>query len=425
MKLLNTNVSIIYIFIIINIAAFCILGLIPAKALISNSIFIFLLNLSFLSLVIVFALLTYFIIPKKRMKVNRNLMNSNIIRKNFLLLSILPIIGIILVSYDRIITRGINYSEGLRYARYAWLDTSGGNVLGILGNLLIPFSYVGIFFIILYSTSVSKKLQVFLIISIFFGVIGHAALNGGRSNLLLAIIMIIISMIFKKKQRNKTLYKDYLTKTKIFLLGIIATTYIWYITSLSASMGGTGIGELLQEGIVALYGIPNQAFFSNEHSSLIYFLIYFLSYLFHGQWTAEISYSLIDRGGNYSIPPIIGILANKFNLGKITEGQTYFGDTGAFISLPGGFYYDYGFFGLILLSIFLGNLLGVAFVLINKSKRIGGLQTVFIMSILYILFMSPIIAAYGLSYFSFIMYAFLMLSIINILVFKHKINLLP
>ena len=45
-------------------------------------------------------------------------------------------------------------------------------------------------------------------------------------------------------------------------------------------------------------------------------------------------------------------------------------------------------------------------------------------SILYVLILSPILPAYGLSYFNFIVFAFIVLGLINALIFRKKINFL-
>lgn len=402
---------IISIFIIYAFMAFSLL-IIPAKSSVENLWFIIFINLIFLLLVIVFSVITYIIYPKKNIIYRKNKITSNIDRNlSFLIIS--PLVGFLLVLYDRTVLRGIDYSVGLRAARYQWLETTGGSIFGLTGNLLIPFSYIGIYFLIIYFEDLKKLQKYYLIISIIVGVLGHAALNGGRSNILLALIMVLIGFIFRKT--NIKTKKQYIfTKNKIiFLLLIIVTfSYISYIIESSASMGGVELKTLVVLGIEGLYGEVDKSFYSEEYNFIHLIFIYMIAYLFHGQWTTQVTYSLINPEGTYTCPPLFYFFLEKYHLIE-PSGVKYFSETGAFISLPGAFFYDYGFFGIIFLSTFLGMLLGVVFIIIDYSKYIGALKMVFIVSVLYIVFLSPILPVYGLSYFNFIIFSFILLSIIN------------
>jgi len=412
--------NIIYLFVAVNLIAMLFVGIVPASATVPNLDFLFILNLVFILVVILFSLLIFSMNKKKH--IERKKMSSQLLIKNIKFLSYAPVAGIALLIYDRVILRGIDYTQGLRQARYAWLDTLGGSPIGILGNLLVPFSYVGIFFLVMHYERISKKQQRYLIAGIILGVIGHAALNGGRSNLLLAIAMILIAFTLKRKniKRVKTKTRG---KIKYIIIFIFSAYYITYITLSSATMAQIDIDTLVQLGIKGLYGEMDPEFFSTEHSNGMYLLIYISSYLYHGQWTSQVAYSLLEREGTYSTPPLINMFLNNFGAGSNPEAK-FFSDTGAFISLPGAFYYDYGFLGVLGLSSLFGIILGFVFIIINNSRSVGGIKTAFIVGILLIVILSPMVPAYGLSYFNFIVYSFIMTGIINMAFFKRKVSFL-
>jgi len=419
--LLGKNLKIIVAFILVNIFSFFALVLIPAESSKPNILFLFCLNNSFILLLIVFSVLTYIIYPKKNQKINRVPIKSNLLKKNINFLSYAPIIGILLILFDRVVLRGIDYMQGLRLARYTWLETSGGNLVGIIGNLLVPFSYISIYFLIIYFNRINRKEVILLTLSAVFGIVGHAALNGGRSNLLLGLIMILIAFLFRENTK-KVFRKNFNSiKTKIIfiVLGSLSFLYMSHIIQSSAALGALEVSELLPLGIESLYGVPDYNYLNSDHLPIVYTIIYMLSYLYHGQWTAQVAYATTLREGSYATPPIL------YKLGIVDKSimdNNLFSDTGAFISFPGALYYDFNFFGFFLFSSMLGILLGLVFVIITRSKVVGGFKMAFIIGILYIIFLSPILPAYGLAYFNFILYAFIALSLINKFVFRKKIN---
>lgn len=186
-------------------------------------------------------------------------------------------------------------------------------------------------------------------------------------------------------------------------------------------MGQISLAELTEIGIIVLYGEPEMHFFSSEHSPLTYMLIYIFSYLYHGQWTAQIAFDLVDRMGFYSLTSWPTVMMNNFGLIDLGQELKAFSDTGAFISLPGALYYDFGWFGVFFGTLILGFLWGILMIFIKSRGRLGVFKIVFIISILYILILSPIIPAYGLSYFFFILWAFFLLTFLNALLYKRKI----
>lgn len=402
-----------------NIISFISLAIIPAKARKENLIFIMLINLIFLGMTTIFSIITYKIFSIKG-KVIKKKNDKKDIDKNINLLIITPILGIIFLLYDRIISRKINYLNGLRQARYEWLASSGGNFLGLLANLMIPFGYIAIFFLIIFYEKIKPFKIKWLVLSSLISIIGHAALNGGRSNLLLASVTVIIARLL----RNKIKWKNKLRAKLIFIfIGMIAIIFIFTITLSSAKMSGINMKKLLELGIISLYGTPNEEWFQKSKSTLIYLFMYALTYLYHGQWTTQILYELEEQNGTYLFYTL-GFILNKLKVIDEPFQSGYFSTAGAFVSLVGSFYYELKFLGVLIFSIVFGILLGWVFVILKNKKRIGGVAIAYITYILFIAILSPILPAYGLVYLNFIVFSFILLEIINRIIFKNKLNFL-
>jgi oligosaccharide repeat unit polymerase len=394
----------------------------PAKAQISNIPFLVLLNSTFVFLVLLFSIGFYSAFRDKRSsKLRDNNMKLKQLKFNIRFVSFSAIFGFLLIAFDRVFIRGINYSLGLRSARYQWLNSTGGSPISVIGNLLIPYGFICIFFLIIHSESVTKRERKLLFFSAITGIVGHAALNGGRSNILLAIIMVIISIGLRGKNSN-IWFKIKPKNIKKIIIIAFAVFYVAGITYSSAVMNNMSIGELTRLGIHQLYGTEAHYFDTiGSISQVLYFIVYFLAYLYHGQWTAQVAYSLPIREGNYTFYTY-GIILDKLGIIEEPFTQGYFARTGAFISLPGAFYYDYGFLGVIILSSLIGCLVGLALIFVNKASIIGGTKLAFVYYVLFLAYLSPMLPAHGLMYLNFIVFSFVVLDIINKLLFKKRTN---
>lgn len=406
-------------FLIINIISILFITVAPIEAKQSNSIFISLIITIFISFFlfgcIVFYLCVGGHVKKSVVHENRSLPSIKQLVFNSKLCSFLSLSGFFLILYDRVFIRGINYSSGLRAARYQWLDSGSGSIFGVVGNLIIPFSYVGLFIILVHGNMLSHRIKFLVGISSLFGIVGHAMLNGGRSNVLIALFIFFAISIVKSK--NNTKRGNSFVKVLIFSL---IFSFILYMTSLSASMSNISYKELFLLGIDNLHGDVTNNYDKIEvfFGDVGYLLVYILSYLFHGSWTSESLYYIFQTespGGSYLlfsfslILTMLGILSEPIAAG-------YFSVHGAFVSLPGAFYYDTGLLGSMLLSLFLGMAVGSSVALVVHGVASPGVIAIYIYFTVIAL-MSPILPAYGLMYFNFVVYAFVMFACINRLFF--------
>ncbi|MFZ3508387.1 oligosaccharide repeat unit polymerase [Vibrio harveyi] len=401
---------------------FLALLIIPVTSYLPNQEFIWVLNLSFLlsvffSFLLVFYAFRYGNNKVQNEEVNRKYIYGKQLRFNVLLSSLGGVLGFLFIFYDRVFIRGIDYTAGLRAARYQWLrESTGGSLFSVIGNLIVPFGYVSLFLLVVFFKELKKTHKLFLFLSSSLGVVGHAALNGGRSNLLIAIFVFLIIYIFTNKigkhNINKTSSKGY-----FYLSFVLVFSFVIYMTVQSASVANISLVELVGLGVTSLYGAPTNNFeqIVNDYTALP---VYIFSYLFHGSWTAEALYSISERPGSYLFYPI-SVIASSIGIMDSPIAMGYFSESGAFISFPGAIYYDFGFWGLIIFGIILGGFVGGAVYLLTR-KRVTLITFGFCLYPLVIFFMLPILPAYGLIYFNFVVYAFLFFGFLNKVLYYNR-----
>lgn len=403
-----------------NLLVFLVLLLIPVKPKVENYVFLALINLVFIGIVGS----TSFIVHKLSRRTDHSEitgLQSRWLKKNIKYCCLGSLIGFALVAYDRVFIRGIDYSQGLRAARYEWLASDGGSLVSMLGNLLIPFAYVGAFLLILHSKLFRWSALLLLFVPFFSVVIGHAALNGGRSNvLLLAVISIVAVVLRQDKFGCKTLIKIVIVAS---VLALPAFLYVASIINSSASMGGVDLGVLLIRSVDSLEGRLVDNYAVQHYSDFESIVIYIFSYLVHGQWTAQVIAETTSRPGSYLLYPFSVILSRLSLVNEPLE-PGYFSDAGAFVTLPAAMYYDFGYAGLVLFSAKIGFFLGLSLLLLRCRSCIRGWQLGFIIYFFFIVILSPIVPAYGFSYLNFIVFSFFILGVVNRVVFGAGYRLL-
>lgn len=392
-------------FVFSNIFAIIVVLILPIKAQQEDLPFLIFLNLSFLIIVLTLSLVTLVIFIHSRPLISKS---NEIYNKNYLRFIIYaPIIGLSLIIYERIFIRKISYLEGIRHARYQWLNSIGGNWESILGNILVSFSYVSLFYLIINFNRLNKSDSIKLFCSsLVLG--GLSLLNGGRSTILLAICVFITAFLLRNSNHKKKY--SYIVYS-IFIIATILITSIITLSSLSLSNESL-FKELLLKQIYYLKGEPSQDLVINEHSDIYYLIIYFLSYLYHAQWTTQTMSTNFTSYGSYLFYPF-GILFNKISSGYIDifSGGS-FSDEGIFLSLPGAFYHDFGYIGLIILSALTGLITGISLAVLRNSTFIGGIKASLILANVILLILSPIVPAFGFAYIFHVIFAFLAVGVI-------------
>lgn len=412
-------------FVIPNLIAILFVFSFPGKSVGGNIEFLLLLNSIFVVIVLFFAAICYCAFwlygAKKRVEVDCRV-NSPQVKWNSWFLIVLPLVGILLLAYDRIYLRGIDYTQSLRAARYEWLASEGGSMFGVVGNLFVPLGYVSIFFIFKYSSYISGWRSGLIIASSLVSVFGHAYLNGGRSNVFLYFVMVYIAYCIsgRRFQFSSVLGGRGLL---VCLFLFVSIFYVGSVTYSSAVIGDVDMRGLLRLAIFDMYGSPDENFFSRNHNFFVYFALYFALYLFHGQWTTQVIFELIDRPGYHSIVSAPTVFLDKLGWIDLGMDSRAFSDTGVFISLPGAIYYDFGWLGVLMIPVFLGFFFGLLLAYLRNNYWRGTLGILLVVTLPSILILSPVLPVYGFSYFSFIIFSFVFFAVFNLVLFRKTLYL--
>jgi len=375
-----------------------------------NKIDVFIVNIVY---VVFFLLTTVFVglgFRKKRIVLYKRKLrhiNEKIIKRIMLTCAFFSVIGLSLLIFDRVVIKGIDYAAGLRVARYQWLNSEVGSTwFGRIGNLLIPFSYVSLFFSYLNWSKFGKKISKWFALFAGVGVpLVHAMLNGGRSNLLIVLIFLVSISLIRLLQGMKPI--PFMANKKIItaIIVIVIFSYVWSVFESSADMGGKSVKEYSARLIYALGGDVA----IDESGSIEVMIIMLISYAFHGNW---IMGQLMQQSstGFYSLS-FLGGLIDKLGLKEWKFNTTDW--EGAFLNVPATFFHDFGWVGLIIAAIVAGGLFGYASAIIEHRKGLSIVELTFVIFIYGYVFLSPMVYAFGLTYFMFVLYAFIVVGVIS------------
>lgn len=407
----------------LHLFTFAAMFFIPFEATSGEWVKLQILNLTFITLTTSTAVL----ISKTRIATplpNLDYTQEQRIKKTIKWCSMIAILGVFFISYDRLFIRGIDYSEGLRAARYQWLGTTGGSGFGILGNLFLPMAYVGVFLLYIHKDLFKLKNFFFILVTCLGPIFGHAALNGGRSNLLLAAVILLCAHCLRRRtpETSTARKSPFFLICGLSLIFLAATAYIFYIIKSSARMGAVETIDLLYLGAESLYGTPKNGRSIDQLSDLESMLIYTIIYLIHGQWTSQISLSESTTIGSYFLHPF-SVLLSRTGLFPEALNSGMFSESGALISLPGALAYDFGPLGVVFGSIFLGISLGFCFRSLKGKRGLSGVGLAFVVYILSTTFLSPFITASGFFYLNFIFFGFLATGLIHFAIYRKRVRL--
>lgn len=326
---------------------------------------------------------------------------------------ITSISGIVIVLLDRIFVRGIDYSLGFRAARYQWLSLGNvGSIWGKLGNLMIPFSYCALFMGIFHWEHISKK-QRFLSLASGFGVqTFFAVLNGGRSNILMALIFAFTTCVMRKSQGKRFIPR---IKGLPIYIGIASILLFIYVSVIFYAFTDNNLDYL--ELTARNLGAELNGWYFENSNPFMNTVIQIVLYLLHGiYYTGAVllnNSGIANLNSNMSLRGILVILARLHLVDYQMELPSFDGGGGNFVALPGILIYDYGYLGFAAATILLGILTGSVLKCLNqKTKNLGIIELVFSLTVLIHINMSMIDMALGFGYFLFMVFAMVMMEII-------------
>ncbi len=415
-------VSIFKFFVLIQFSALLLEIILPIDSIYGQGKERFLINTVFYFVVIIVSL----VVSSAKRKGYTHYKRSNFItiKKLYFLLKIsskLGFFGMIFILFDRVVFKKIDYSLGLRHARYQWINAVSpsiySKILSILGNVMVPMAFITVILLYLYWEDIDKKIRIKRLMLSTAAVFVFAAMNGSRSIVFIQVFLLLCTSLLRCVKGKKIVPITNRKKTdkKFFVFFIFAISYVLTIFKSSTKLGKINSRTLFEIFILDLGGKIKEGyylFFTKNFSddSIIYHFFSAITYLIHSQWTFEGILLLAKREGkvfSYSLMYFLyrmGILS--------TEPQAYH-FYGLFVSLPGAIVYDFGIIGMIIFGFIYGAILGAVIIRIERPQKSGGFDFAIIMFGLSSIFIAPFTAVHNFIYFDFVIIDMILLECIT------------
>tara|TARA_R100001143_G_C3360741_1_gene135406 strand:- start:13301 stop:14443 length:1143 start_codon:yes stop_codon:yes gene_type:complete len=324
-------------------------------------------------------------------------------RKIIVFSLILSILGLAFLIFDKAFIQGIDYSQGLAYARENWRQ-QGEAREGAISSLFSVLGYVlsGALFLAL-ALLPTKHVAISDFRRFLYFLIGATCLvissviTGGRSSILLALAIMSFGY-FSSKERGSALFGKARYRWVIYTTGLILFVYTVYIFYTRAQSTGISPAEY---GISFLYylGLKPAAWFeAYSHTSnlggVASILNLALAYLTHSIATTA---GVIQYSGEQGVVLFNYIVLIFSKLGLTPPPPDWF-LSGRFISVPGGLYFQFGVLGVCVGAIALG--LASGFLIALSFRKRQSIFLFFLASLLEtILLLSPFLLAVDFLYF--------------------------
>ncbi len=325
------------------------------------------------------------------------------------------LVGISALAYDRVVVQGVDLSSGVAQARIAWqgageIRESGiSSVFSAAGNLLWPFSYVVLASVILVWEQLKGFERMMLLLSACATILATAALNGGRTPVLLGLGL-CASVCLVRSTIGLPVFPTLSTGTRplrvLLAIGILA--YFPYISAQRSVL--TEIDPHTYATIMLTYahgqwtsGIQVIDSLPGSVEAFVYPVLLSAIEWVHPFLVLETVIEDPQRTGSVLLGTVIAISSKIGIVHDVSTGWTY---TGVFLSLPGGLYHDLGFMGVLCGGFIHGAFLGRCEALLRRRRVALPLLCVCI-AVLSITILAPLIDGDSLAPFPFMIFAFL------------------
>jgi hypothetical protein len=326
-------------------------------------------------------------------------------------------IGLALLAYVRVVVQGIDYTQGLAVARELW-RTEGEERAGISSPLSVPGYGLGFFFFAaaflgqLHWEHLTRWTRRLLVVGTVLLLAGHSVLTGGRSVLLIQLVALAAVGALRRVQGKRALPGR---AARGVLYGGIAVLgamiYFLYIFSERASASGIAAETYVAAAIGFMGAAPTESFFAiaslpEPFASTAHFVVVAGAYVTHSAGTVA---SVMEYSTHGGVATFLGARTLLARLGGVGAADLEWALSGAFLSLPGAFWYDYGLKGVVAAAAATGIALAVVWRVVSRGYG-GGLSVGFAAAVLITAIMSPLILAPDSLSFPFMMLGYVALS---------------
>jgi hypothetical protein len=334
-------------------------------------------------------------------------------------------VGTLLIAYVRIAVQGINYTQGLAIARELWREANSARD-GVSSPLSIPGYALGFYFLAssfiahLHWEQLSRRVRRAVIAGTLAFVAGYAVLTGGRSVLLTQIISILGAAAIRSAQHRRA-FPGRFSRMVLFNTTalVAAVAYALFIFSQRAARTFGVTPEMYVRAAIAFMGASTTEGFvrlsiwPQPLATAASFATLAGAYLTHSAGTLA---SVMEYSSHHGITVFGGAwdLLSRLNLAAPVSDQGAL--AGAFLSLPGAFWYQFGMPGVLAAAVASGVCLGVVCRSIRLARG-GGISVGFAAVSLITAMNSPLIFAPDSLAFPFMILGYIGLAIYSRLLF--------
>jgi oligosaccharide repeat unit polymerase len=279
---------------------------------------------------------------------------------------ILSIAGLLALIFDKVAIQGIDYSQGLASAREQWrqvgMRRSGfSSPFSVVGYMIGSSYFVAILLVTAQHHQFSRVERMWVYFMAVVLGLANSAITGGRSSLLLLLAFIVSSFVVRRGVRLGSIVPNLIDRVLLAGAAVAVAGYVLLVTSQRAAFSDMATSLYVQQGTIFL-GLPLKEWFirtfdTSALSSILAALVYTGSYLVHSFTTVCAMIDAPPEGGTIILNHPLRLLSR---LGLTAPPDETWFLAGRFPSLPGALWYQFGTVGLVLGSMLLGAVSGLA-----------------------------------------------------------------
>lgn len=393
-------------------------ALLPVKSIYPATVQAFLLQFTFVAIVLTAYVFTEFILKSRKLPragyfdINRALTLINLALG-------MSLVGFVFLIYDKIYIQGINYSEGIAVAREQWRQLGEGregqasSIFSIFGYLFGSAYFVAAVLAITQVNTLRASQRLWTLIACFLMLMGNSVITGGRSTVILLGAFIIGAMVSRRGFSFRKLLKGQAQRwTLILAVGLAAsyTVFVFYLRADASVLSGL---EYVLDFLPFL-GLEATEWYQSllDGSALSSFsaiLVLAISYMTHSFATTA---AIIDGPAEDKTIIFVHMVSilSKLGLSNKPDGEWFL--AGRAPSFPGALWHQFGVIGFFIGSVLLG--IGCAIAEAWTALRPARLFPlgIFVMAYVVLIF-TPLLFTWDFLSFPFVAVAFLIIALID------------
>lgn len=288
-------------------------------------------------------------VPRVPTGLDRNVPRS----RSLIALSLwLSLVGLALLTYDKMYVQGIDYSEGVAVAREEWRQLGeeregrASSIFSALGYLLGSSYYVAMALAVTQGRVLSARFRFWAIVASAGFVLANSLITGGRSSVLLFAVFFLGALTARREVTLESLLGTRPRVRALAALALVSAMYTVYVFYARAAASGVAALEYALEFLPFL-GLEAQSWYrqtldGGPVSSLGAMLVLAMSYVTHSFATVAAIVDATPEDKTILFLHLAGLL-HKVGLGPLPDGEWFL--AGRLPTVPGALLYQFGMAG--------------------------------------------------------------------------------